>query len=104
MKKFVPFLLSVVTCFFARAQNTDLPIPSSNLQTLPTGSYVIPMDNTLQTDNVIGSGNFNLHSYGLVVHLLNNDVKVKWVIKAGKLKDGIDFTGMAEQLKPTFVA
>jgi hypothetical protein len=35
---------------------------------------------------------------------LNNNVKIKWVIKAGKIKDGIDFTGMAEQLKPTFVA
>ena len=62
------------------------------------------MDNTLQTDNVIGAGNFNLNSYGLIVHLLNNNVKVNWVIKAGKIKDGIDFTGMAQQLKPTFVA
>src|SRR5258706_775940 len=104
MKKYVPFFLSLVICFFAKAQNTDLPFPSSNLQTLPGGSYVIPMDNVLQTDNVIGTGNFNLNSYGLIVHLLNNHVKVKWVIRAGKAKDGIDFTGMAEQLKPAFVA
>jgi Secretion system C-terminal sorting domain len=103
MKTFLLFLISLVIGVSAFAQNTDLPTPNSNLKTLPDGSYVIPMDNTLQTDNVIGAGNFNLAAYGLVVHLLNNNVKVKWVIKAGKVKDGIDFTGMAEELKPDFV-
>ncbi len=91
MKTSVLFLLSIVAWSFGSAQNTELPPPSSNLQTLPRGSYVIPMDNTLQTDNVIGAGVFNLNSYGLVVHLLNNQVKIKWVIKAGKAKDGIDW-------------
>ena len=95
--------MSLAIVISASAQNTDLPGPTPNLQTLPDGSYIIPMDNTLQTDNVIGSGNFNLASYGLIVHLLNNNVKIKWVIRAGKAKDGIDFTGNAEQLQPTFV-
>ncbi len=104
MKTFLLSLLTIVIWSSASAQNTELPPPSSNLQTLPGGSYVIPMDNTLQTDNIIGAGDFNLNSYGLVVHLLNNKVKIKWVIKAGKAKDGIDFTGMAEQLRPAFVA
>ncbi len=103
IKTFVPFLVGLVFGTSSLAQNTDLPVPNANLQTLPAGTYVIPMDNTLQTDNAIGAGNFNLTAYGLIVHLLNNNVKVKWVIKAGKAKDGIDFTGNAEQLKPTFV-
>lgn len=104
MKTIVLFLAGFLLSFSGIAQNTDLPIPASNLQTLPAGSYVIPMDNTLQTNSTIGSGNFNLAAYGLIVHLLNNNVKLKWVIKAGKTKDGIDFTGNAEQLRPTFVA
>ena len=104
MKTIVSFLVSLVICVSSVAQNTDLPGPTPNLQTLPDGSYIIPMDNVLQTDNVIGSGNFNLAAYGLIVHLLNNNIKIKWVIRAGKAKDGIDFTGNAEQLKPTYVA
>jgi len=103
MKSFLLLLVSLVFAISSYAQNTDLPGPTPNLQTLPNGSYIIPMDNTLQTDNIIGAGNFNLASYGLIVYLLNNNIKVKWVIKAGKIKDGIDFTGDAEQLKPTFV-
>ncbi len=69
-------------------------------QSLPVGSYVIPMDNTLQKNT---NGYFNLKSYGLIVHLLNNNVKLKWSIKAGKLKDGIDFTATTEQIQPSFV-
>ena len=78
-------------------QNTDLPSPTSNLQTLPTGSYVIAMDNTNQLNN---GADFNLKAYGLVVHLLNNAKKIKWIIKAGKAKDGIDFTVNATKIKP----
>lgn len=70
-------------------------------QTLPVGSYVIPMDNTLQANT---AGYFNLKTYGLVVYLLNNNVKVKWSIKSGKLKDGIDFTATSEQLLPSLVS
>lgn len=79
----------------------DLPSPVANLQTLAAGSYVIPMDNTLQAN---ASGNFNLKSYGLIVHLLNYGIKVKWSIKAGKAKDGIDFSGTATRLLPSTTA
>jgi hypothetical protein len=98
---------TVSTCLFTivfitvKAQNTDIPNPASNLQTLASGSYVIAMDNSLQTN---AAGDFNLKTYGLLVYLLNNNVKLKWSIKAGKAKDGIDFTAIAEQLKPSFVA
>lgn len=75
----------------------DLPGPSSNLQTLPSGSYVIAMDNTNQLNT---SSFFNLRAYGLIVHLLNQAVKVKRVILAGKVKDAIDFSVNATQVKP----
>lgn len=97
-------LLTICYCFLLfriHAQNTDLPGPASNLQTLPAGSYVIAMDNNLQVNS---AGDFNLKAYGLVVYLLNNNVRVKWSIKAGKIKDGVDFTATAEQLKPTLVS
>ena len=86
---------------FSIAQNTDLPAPTANLQTVPAGSYVIAMDNTLQIN---GSGDFNLKSYGLLVYLLNNNVPLKWAIKSGKTKDQVDFQGSAELIKPTFSA
>ncbi|HET6996029.1 MAG TPA: hypothetical protein VFI06_13645, partial [Chitinophagaceae bacterium] len=97
MKSFLLFLLYL--CPFLQARTQDLPGPSPNLQTCPAGSYVIAMDNTLQLNN---AGDFNLKAYGLIVYLLSHNVKVKWIIKAGKLKDGIDFTANAEQLMPTF--
>ncbi len=94
-------LLSICFIFFnlsqSEAQNTDLPAPTANLQTLPAGSYVIAMDNTNQPDK---NGFFNLSSYGLIVKLLNSSKKLKWVIKAGKAKDGIDFTVNATKIKP----
>lgn len=96
-------LLTISCCFLffaVRGQNTDLPGPASNLQTLTAGSYVIAMDNSLQVNS---AGDFNLKAYGLIVYLLNNGVHVKWSIKAGKAKDGIDFTATAEQLRPTLV-
>jgi len=103
MKKSV--LLSIVfLCAIIRLTAQDTPNPPANLQLLPVGSYVIPMDNTLQTDNVIGAGNFNLKAYGLVVALLNGRVKVKWAIRAGKSKDGVDFSAFAEQCQPVLVS
>lgn len=91
----VVFLFSIC---FSSAQNTDLPSPSSNLQTLPINSYVIAMDNTNQLNN---SSVFNYKSYGLIVYLLNNNVKVKWAITAGKAKDGNDIVVNAVRIKPT---
>lgn len=75
----------------------DLPSPSPNIQTITSGSLVIPMDNAMQSV----SGYFNLKAYGLVNHLLQNNIPVKWAIKAGKSKDGIDFSADAQRVKPS---
>ncbi len=102
MKTTVPVVFFLLFSFFAAGQSSkDLPSPTSNLQTLAAGSYVIPMDNTLQLNT---SGNFNLKTYGLIIYLLNNNVKIKWVIKAGKSKDATDFTGTALRILPTTAA
>jgi hypothetical protein len=102
MKTTLLSILFIIACLSRlQAQNTDLPSPTANNQTLPTGSYVIAMDNTNQLNN---SSDFNLKAYGLVVTLLNNNKKVKWVIKAGKAKDGIDFTVNASSLIPVVVS
>ncbi|MFZ4771418.1 MAG: hypothetical protein ACOYLO_14640, partial [Ferruginibacter sp.] len=78
MRKIYSFLLAITIASVCFGQ--DLPNPGSNLQTLPSGSYIIAMDNTNQSNT---AGNFNLKSYGLIVHLLNNNVRMRWVITAG---------------------
>ena len=80
-----------------QGQAQDLPNPPANLQTMPTGSYIIAMDTTYQLNGAL----FNLKAYGLVTYLLYNNVKLKWVIRAGKVKDAADFTVNSTQLKPT---
>ena len=71
-----------------------LPISIENFS---TGTLIIPMDNTYQ-----GSGNdFNLKAYGLLVRLLHAGVPLKWAIKTGKNKDGIDFSANAKRIKPS---
>ena len=79
------------------AQNTDLPGPAPNLMTAPAGTYVIAMDNTLQSN----PGYFNVKAYGLAVRLLNAQKALHWVIKAGKAKDSTDFTAPATRVFPT---
>lgn len=96
MKRSVLLTLAALT-FLARTEGQDLPNPAANLQTLPAGSVVIAMDNTYQAD---GSNKFNLKAYGLVVHLLNYGAKIKWAIKAGKVKDGIDFSANSASIVP----
>lgn len=82
----------------ALAQDPNLPSPVPNLQTLPANSYIIAMDNTHQQNS---AGVFNYKAYGLIVHLLNNNTKVKWVITAGKAKDATDISVNAIRIKPT---
>jgi hypothetical protein len=82
MKNFLLFVVLLLGFIpKVQSQNTDLPGPATNLQTLPLDSYIIAMDNTNQLNS---SALFNLKAYGLVVYLLNNNIKVKWVITAGK--------------------
>ena len=97
MKSVVLYIVFILFTLPLCAQNTDLPTPTANNQTLPTGSYVIAMDNTNQLNN---DGFFNLKTYGLLVTLLNNNIKLKWIIKAGKAKDANDFTVNASPLIP----
>ena len=68
---------------------------SGQTETFSTGSYIINMGAT--KPNTIANG---LKPYGLIYDLLrNNNVPIKWVIAAGKIKDGVDFTYNAVQYK-----
>ena len=100
MKRAVSALLLLVSSYYSLFSQ-DLPGPLPDFQNLPSGSYVIAMDNTNQLNT---GGYFNLKSYGCIVHLLNQYVKVKRVILAGKVKDAIDFSVDATQVKPTLGA
>jgi uncharacterized repeat protein (TIGR01451 family) len=64
---------------------------------LPAGTYIIPMDNTLQP----GTGGFNLRAYGLAVRLLHAGVPLKWIIEPSKKKDEPDFIADASRIRPT---
>lgn len=50
---------------------------------------------------VYSGEDFNLRAYGLLVTLLNNNIKLKWVIKPGKAKDANDFSVNATRIKPS---
>lgn len=93
------FLLSLVACGLARGQN-DLPTPTASIQAVPVNSLIIGMDNTTQAV----PGYFNLRAYGLINQLLQNNIPVKWAIRAGKAKDGVDFTCTAARIYPSFTA
>lgn len=93
--------ISIMQMIVSAINAQDLPGPPANNTNMIQGAYVIPMDNTHQLNT---SGLFNLKAYGLVIHLLNNGIKVKWVIRAGKAKDGIDFTVTTNRVRPTVVA
>ncbi len=63
-------------------------------ETFPTGSYIINMGITPQTQ---ANG---LKPYGLIYDLLkNNNVPIKWVISQTKGVDGVDFTYNGVQYK-----
>jgi uncharacterized repeat protein (TIGR01451 family) len=103
MKRLLTFaLLAVLFVSFGSlvANAQDLPGASANLQTIPAGSLVIPMDNINQA--VVTP--FNLKAYGLVDKLLQNGVPAMWAIRAGKAKDGVDFTASAKRLYPSALA
>jgi hypothetical protein len=75
----------------------ELPPPVANMELIPAGSLIIPMDNDKQNVGV----NFNLNAYGLANTLLWADVQVKWAIRTGKVHDGIDFNVDATRVYPT---
>ena len=66
----------------------------AQVETLSTGSFIVNMGATPQT---IANG---LKPYGLVYDLVRNySVPVRWVIAAGKVKDGVDFSYNGTQFK-----
>lgn len=104
MKKALFLFFILISIGPAFSQDVGSPVP--NLQPLPGGSYIIAMDNTWQTnDNAIPFNRyFNLKAYGLIVHLLNNKIKVKRIIRTGKGKDQVDFTAPTVMVQPTIEA
>lgn len=102
------FILALFKLISFPVNSQDLPGATANLQTAPAGSIVIAMDNTNQATSVINAATgtylFNLKPYGLVTLFRNAGINVNWVINTGKAKDGIDFTGTAERIFPSYVA
>jgi len=94
-------LFLVALLVFIRASTfpqVDLPGPPANPVLVEAGALIIPMDD--QKQNLNGKP-FNLAAYGLVNHLLQNKIPVYWVIRAGKAKDGVDFSAQAERVLPS---
>ena len=96
-------LLLIFLVTAGKAFSQDLPEPTPHLETLPVGTIIIPMDDAKQfapTGNG-GANRFNLKAYGLIQRLLQNNIPMKWAIKAGKSKDDVDFTATASRLFPS---
>ena len=84
----------------AHAQNPDLPPATATAVVAPAGTLVLAMDKANQS----AGGTFNLKAYGLAVHLLNNKVPLRWIIRSGKAKDAADFTALAARVVPRSAA
>jgi gliding motility-associated-like protein len=84
----------------AQAQNPDLPPATATAVAAPAGTLVLAMDKASQSTG----GTFNLKAYGLAVHLLNNKVPLRWVIRSGKAKDEVDFAALAARVVPRSAA
>lgn len=99
------FTLMLLVFFLGKAwAQLDLPFPPSNMETLPAGSLLVPMDNKYQSTVPAGQAPFNLKVYGLINQFLQNGIPVKWVIRSGKQKGDADLSAMAERFAPGFVA
>ncbi|MFB3102687.1 MAG: right-handed parallel beta-helix repeat-containing protein, partial [Alphaproteobacteria bacterium] len=77
----------------------ELPPPTPNMELIPSGSLIIAMDNDKQNIGAV----FNLKAYGLANRLLWEGVRLSWAIRAGKAKDGIDFTVAAQRILPSAI-
>lgn len=84
---FLTTMLLVLLLFYSGvAKGDDLPPPTANIETIPAGAWIIPMDNNHQDV----SGVMNLRAYGLAMELLWADIPLKWAIKTGKEYDDWD--------------
>ncbi|NNM15258.1 MAG: Ig-like domain-containing protein, partial [Bacteroidia bacterium] len=80
-KKCIAFLFVLMFGFLFKPNQAK-----AQLETIPTGSYIIDMGIVPQT---IGNG---LKPYGLAYHLVRfENVPIKWSINPNKVKDGTDF-------------
>lgn len=93
-------LPGLLPLLFAMSSHAELPPPAVNIELIPAGSLIIPMDNDKQN---IGA-TFNLSAYGLANTLLWQGVRIKWAIRSGKAHDGIDFTVEAQRTSPSATA
>ncbi len=83
----------------AGTQVTAVTATTVTLSAAPTGSQ---NNKSIDFGTIAYSGaDFNLRAYGLLVTLLNNGVKLKWIIKPHKVKDAIDFSVNASRVKPS---
>lgn len=98
LKSMVSYFILFLT-FNVWAQ-TDLPNPPSDVQAIPAGSFIIPMDTEHQSTVPAGIAPFNLKAYGLINEFLQNGIPVKWAIASGKERDDIDFTATARKISP----
>jgi len=104
--RLIAVVLILILIKYAAYSQPDLPNPPANIETIPAGSYIIPMDNDKQTISSTSSCDpsftvFNLKAYGLIYELLDNGIPVKWIIKSGKGKDENDFTALSSRIFPT---
>ncbi|MEM7104825.1 MAG: hypothetical protein AAF502_16935, partial [Bacteroidota bacterium] len=99
------FLVFLLACPIL-ADGQDIPPVAPNLEIIPVGSFIIPLDRAHQgvllidPDYLVPFTGLNLSSYGLAWTLLDNGIPVKWVIKSGKFKDEADFTANVSQVYP----
>ncbi|HRI26833.1 MAG TPA: gliding motility-associated C-terminal domain-containing protein [Chitinophagales bacterium] len=97
-------LLFLVSTSLLHAQ--ELPPVNPSAQTIATGSYLIPLDEAKQSVNIFDAATglsfsgLNLSAYGLVYHLLQNQIPVKWVILTPKGKDAPDFSANVTRVFP----
>ncbi len=91
------FFARVTVSIGAYSVADDLPNPPAHLTMIPAGSWIIPMDTNLQA--LVAP--FNLKAYGLANLVLQNQTPIMWAIKAGKAKDGVDFTASTSRLFPS---
>lgn len=103
MKNSYQFIKSMIACV-ALLCPFCIVAQTANLQFIPSGSLVIPMDTVYQSIVPAGQAHFNLKAYGLVNEFLQNGIPVKWAIKTQKELNDIDFTAVAERVAPSQVA
>ncbi len=85
----------------------DLPSAVANIESIGTGSYIIPLDedkqSILMNESLVNMNfvGFNIAAYGLAYYILDGGIPIKWVMRTEKEKDEIDFTAPVTRLYPT---